>query len=197
MTNVRHCKFAAERGYLVTETKTISYQSNWRLGSQCTWDGMINGQIRGYKEWPEVFEIASDRVVCDMKLTSGSNLQYDDSIVLSLNDNVLAWGNLDISNVFDTVGNIYQYDLNKIIGASMQDESVGCVEGATECVMPSHDIPGNIKIAFSDELNEKIMLDVEAKGATFTLRAFGDNDAAVDCSHTGVNLDITYSYFVK
>jgi hypothetical protein len=196
LVKVDHCDIAKERGYLKTSNEIIEYKANFNLGAQCKWEEMKNGHIRGYKEWPKTFSVNSERVLCKMEFDSNKELQFDDSLVLTLNDNILFWGNVQ-EEVFTQKDGIYQYDWKKIYDSSMGSVGGGCVMGATTCVIPSHDTPGAIKLAFNDDLNDVIMKDVEDKGALFTLRAFGDNDDAVDCSHTGVELNVTYTYFEK
>ena len=192
------CEKAAENNELLTDTRTLSYESNWKMGEQCNWDKPEKqGKIRGSREWRKVFEIDSNRLVCSLDISSDEDLQYDDTLVLTLNEKVLAWGNLSIEDAFEKNQGIYKYDLDNILDQSMQTRSVGCVEGFTTCEVPQHDKPGNINISFSKELNDQFLVDIDQKGAEFTLRVFGDNDPEVDCSHNGLNLDITYSYIER
>lgn len=193
---VKHCDLAKERGYLKEATELITYDDNFRMPKQCLWDELINGQIRGQREEPKSFSVDSRRVICSMDLSSSKEIQFDDSIILSLNDNILFWGNVN-EEVFEVKDNIYQYDWMRLKGSSMQSVGGGCVEGSTACEIPKHDVPGTLNISFSEAINKTIMQDVEEKGATFVLRSFGDNDDNVDCSHTEIDLQIKYTYFEK
>ena len=41
------------------------------------------------------------------------------------------------------------------------------------------------------------MSDIEESGGVFDLITFGDNNEEVDCTHTGLDLEITYKYYEK
>ena len=89
---------------------------------------MKNGHIRGYKEWPKTFSVENNRVICAMEFDSNKELQFDDSLILSINDNILFWGNVQ-EEVFEQKDGIYQYDWNKLRDSSMGTVGGGCGMG--------------------------------------------------------------------
>ena len=196
LASLTDCDVAEQRGFIKTVTKNLVWDDNFRQPGKCTWENPHDGFLKGYRYQPKVLDIPNSRVVCRMNFKSEEKLQYDDAIILSINDKLLMWGNI-VVDPLDLENGLYKYEWNKIKGASMKNSPTGCAFGSTECSVPRHDSPDLLKLAFNDEMNFKIMSEIERYGAEFNLRAFGDNDDDTDCTHKKLDLKIQYSYFVK
>lgn len=176
--------------------RILKFETNAQKSNQCRWlKSKKNGQIRGLRKDPKALAIPTSQVVCSMALSSMNEFRYDDAIILTLNDMALAWGNLQIEKL-DNVEGAYVFNEDKIIGSGL-DGKQGCIDGHDQCEIPKHDNKGKLAISFQDEVNQKIMSDIEESGGVFDLITFGDNNEEVDCTHTGLDLEITYKYYEK
>jgi len=203
LATVYDCDFAKARGYLLEATETLVFEGNRPggepLANQCNWDGEDGGKAHGYKTWKKNLTVSSDRVLCAMEFSSAESMEYDDAIMLTINDKTVFWGNMNLSTLEMDQG-LYKYDWGKLRGQDISNGSgskAGCAEGSTSCQVPDTETTGNLSVIFSDAANIKLMKELETNGPNFQFRAFGDDDESKDCTHTGLNLKITYKYFEK
>jgi hypothetical protein len=191
------CEKGLADGTLMEEKKIITFDANKGMPNQCTWLApKKDGHVRGYRADPKALAIPSGHVVCSMALKSESKLTYDDSLLLTFNDKALLWGNLEIMKL-DATDGIYTFNKDKIQDSTIKSGEVGCMEGHDACKVPGTDTEGDLALTFKEDANKKITEEVELNGAVFSLLTFGDNNPEVDCTHSGLELEVTYMYYLK
>jgi hypothetical protein len=198
-SSVKDCALAELKSLLKKGTKTIRYEGNKDKSSeQCHTDirNSPSAKIWGYKTWKERVDFGGSNVVCKMNLRSTGEVEYDDSLVFSINDKVLMWTSIGIDALSKDKDGIYMYNWDKLMGTS-NGGAAACIDGSTKCEVPPTEEKGKLGLAFNDEVNLKLMKEIESSGAEFILRAYGDDDPFKDCKHTGVEIVIEYEYFEK
>ena len=153
-------------------------------------------KIHGRASWDVNVDFPQDIVVCQMQLSApSSNTYYKDGLMITLNDKVLLSGSVDTGNL-DFEDGFKVYDWSKLRGEAFGSEYSSCPDGAT-CEIPDAKSNETLSLSLNDELNAKLVKDIESKkGAKVTLYAFGDNDKT-DCTHSLIELKMTYLYFQK
>lgn len=136
--------------------------------------------------------------LCGLELRSEENrIQYDDFIILSLNDFVLLSSNQKMLNKLSGIEQgAYIWDFNKVRGTAVDFNSPAyCLGGSTgNCSVPVTDTPGRFGVDIGSEalvgVADKI---VDQTNLTLSLTATGDNDDE-DCWHTAIDLEFTLFY---
>lgn len=197
LVSVTDCDIAKARGYLKTDTKVISYEGNRDKENECSWEGEDGGRVHGYKSWKKDIGFSDGIVVCEMELnTATDKLYYDDGFLITLNDKALIWGTIDATKL-DKVDGFRVYDWDKLKKSELSSKNSDCADGKVKCEVPPTQKEGKLDFSLNREMNLKLMKDIEAKGAKLTLRGFGDNDEKIDCTHSGIDLNVVYKYFEK
>lgn len=198
LASVTDCDIAKAKGFLNNGVEVLKYEGNSGFKKQCNWSGEDAGRVHGRKKWDKTLEFSPTMVVCSMEFSSSGRIEYDDAILLTLNDKALLWGSLEITKL-NKVDGLYQYDFSMLKGARQGGDLAqhSCVDGFTSCEVPKTETVGDLRLSFNEETNLKLMKTVEEVGAKFTLRAFGDDDPDKDCTHSGLDLTVKYTYFNK
>ena len=153
----------------------------------------------GYLSAREVQSLAvglpSEAVLCDLKLQSTSDSwHYDDWIVFTLNDKVLASSMADL--VFDRLEQengsyIWNWDQAKDFPFT-SDLNPYCISDT--CSFPKHDEMGPVNFEFKlDGIFDFSANILNADLFHLNLILMGDNDPG-DCYHNGLELEVSYSY---
>lgn len=193
---VKDCQAAMQAGTLMSDSTTVSFKSNAGKSSQCDWRSPENSsKIAGIKEWFKILSIPSERILCKFEMESNGSIEYDDSLLFSINDNMIFWGNLTVENLPQTEG-LYRYDFDRLYNNEINRQN-SCIDGATSCTIPDTQQTGNIDIKFDEITNYRLALDMQKNGKQLALRITGDDDPDIDCTQSGLNIDFRYSYIVK
>ncbi len=171
------------------------------LTLQCAWgwDGNLwpwDGRVRARSEQEVSLSIPSDVTICSLELESQSaSLRYDDLLLMTLNDIVLMSSFHFETNLLPSA-EFYLYDWQRIVntGHNSYVQSTYCASGAQNCALPASEATGTLSLSF-DPAGTQRLLDV-AGGSwphTFGLIITGDDNSS-DCQHSGLEVDLSYSY---
>ncbi|MDA9951340.1 hypothetical protein N9D31_02080 [Oligoflexaceae bacterium] len=138
--------------------------------------------------------------VCATELVSSSGqLTYDDAIIFSLNDLVMASNGFSDGH-FDSIllkseGGLPIYDFSRLIHRGYQKHVNRCAEGV-ECSIPQSETSGQVSIAVSSDWFEKSKLfSEEGQADALTMRlAVTGNKQASDCRHSGISFTFKLKY---
>lgn len=143
------------------------------------------------------FEVPENGVICSFKLDSKTNnIRYDDVVVITLNDYILATSNRSIYQNSTPPNSISKFEFLDILGRPLAFEGTqSCLgEEASICKMPGHDFQGGFELDFNNEvLSPLLPLIYGPELKTLSVITLGDNDDG-DCEHTGIEFDVTYTY---
>lgn len=128
--------------------------------------------------------------VCGFKTYSDAGFDYKESMALTFNNKLLAWGRLDPS-VLDKMDGVYMYDFQKLTGP---DAVYDCVAGTAKCEVPKSAAEGKFNVDFDELMNYYFALELAKNGANYALHLLGANDPAADCRHSGVTVKMEYEY---
>ena len=196
LASVNDCATARAKGYLKRDHANINFTSNHPLRYQCNWFAKYDTKVGGIQEWRQRFNVPSGRVICKIDFQGSGSMVYDDAILLTINNKHLFSGSLGLGRL-PFIDGFKIYNPNLVIG-SRTDAPNYCASGHIVCNLPPTETAGNIDVRFNDDVNMKIMREVESLGgADFTFRAFGDDDPKIDCRHTGINMKTNNEYFNK
>lgn len=137
-------------------------------------------------------------VICSIELASNSQIQYDDVMVVSLNDYVLISSDNNLTNVLDFAEGLRKWDFTKVRGTPSNFEGGDyCLgEPNSTCVLPGHDINGRITINLDSQSLAPLSAKVsKAPSKSLSVITLGDNDPG-DCEHTGINFNLNYTYIM-
>lgn len=136
--------------------------------------------------------------LCGLELGSkATTIQYDDFMILTLNDYVLLSSNSKMMENLQTAGNDASiWDFERVKNKTVDFNSPHyCLGSASSiCEVPVTDTPGKFQLQIDpsslESLADKI---VGQRVLSFGLISTGDNDD-VDCWHTEFSLDFTLTY---
>ena len=151
-------------------------------------------------EVARTFNTPADSIICSFQLISKTeDIQYDDVVVITLNDYILATSNKSIYPNSVPPRNISKWSFDNVRGTPMPFETPQSCIGEPEsvCKMPGHDRRGGFELSFEGNvlapLSAQLMGKEEKKLSVITL---GDNDEG-DCEHTGIEFDVVYTYIKR
>ncbi len=135
-------------------------------------------------------------VLCDLKMTTVSpELQYDDFIVLTINDRVLMSSNQEILKFLD-YDTSYQWNFKKARGNMLDFSGQAYCFGneLSLCEIPETDTFGKLKLDFNSEVMAQLASNLKTKDTlNFQLISTGDNDPD-DCLHSDFSLSYELKY---
>ncbi len=136
--------------------------------------------------------------LCGIELHSEEGrFQYDDFMILTLNDIVLFSSNSKILNgLAGTAQGALSWDFTKVRGSAVDfDSPAYCLGGATSaCKIPVTDTPGQFEVGIESEILSTVADKiVDQSSFAISLTTTGDNDDE-DCWHTAIDLDFTLHY---
>ena len=145
------------------------------------------------------FTLPDGAQLCAFSL-SGSNesFYFDDELMLLMNDVPLI-SSVNFASQFEVVDELPRYDWQRIRGMSTDDvgEDATCIDGAVECLIPGTQSNGELSIAFDAPTNVRLANTSDQGAYQFKVVITGDNDPDLDCSHSGLTLQVNYEYFTE
>jgi len=171
------------------------------LSPNCPFDSADNlsqdgGVFAARVEQSYSFELPPGTQLCGFSL-SGSNedFYYDDELMLLLNDVPLI-GSVNFASQFEIEEGLPRYDWLRIRGKSTEEvgEEATCIAGATACQIPGTQSNGEINVAFDIITNTRLAGTSDNGTYEFKIVVTGDNDESLDCSHSGLTLQVSYDY---
>lgn len=192
-----NCEKALKEGTLLQGEDVLSYAGNDMKSGECAWPKPEGGgKIAGFKTWSKGLNIPADRQICSFDLSTKGEFRYDDSLLFSLNGRVLFWGNVIISNLAKT-GAFYNYDFDRLYDNNKNGRTDSCADGSITCSIPSTQNRQLLEVKFDKLTGYDLALDILQNGSRFDLTITGDNDPDIDCTHSGIELDVSYTYIGK
>ena len=142
-------------------------------------------------------DIPNYAVLCELEVTSHTddNIQYDDFLVLTLNQYILMLSNHLLLREMPIKNDFYFWDFAEIKGKYYEFHGDRfCFEGYQSCEFPGHDVPGPVDFYIgTDSLSPLASILEKEESLEFSVIATGDNDR-YDCWHTDLYLNIRGSY---
>ncbi|MFK7828000.1 MAG: hypothetical protein AB8G05_27875 [Oligoflexales bacterium] len=142
-------------------------------------------------------DIPKFAVLCELEVTSHTddNIQYDDFLVLTLNDYILMLSNHLLLREMPINNDFYFWDFAEIKGKYYEFHGDRfCFEGYQNCEFPGHDVPGPVDFFLdTDSLSPLASILEKEEELKFNVIATGDNDDE-DCWHTDLYLNIRSNY---
>ena len=142
-------------------------------------------------------DIPKFAVLCELEVSSHTddNIQYDDFLVLTLNDYILMLSNHLLLREMPVENDFYFWDFSKIKGKYYEFHGDRfCFEGYQSCEFPGHDVPGPVDFFLdTDSLSPLASILEKEEELKFNVIATGDNDRG-DCWHTDLFLNIKSNY---
>lgn len=137
-------------------------------------------------------------ILCNLTLQSKpeSLLQYDDYLVISLDQHVLVASNSAIVTHLEKAGVFYQWNTDRLRGESLGDINAApyCVEGLSSCSIPGHEERAKVELSFESRAIANLALELAGRSEiAVNLIVSGDNDDT-DCFHTDLTLEAELSY---
>ncbi|WP_141733739.1 hypothetical protein [Oligoflexus tunisiensis] len=149
-------------------------------------------------------KLPEDSEICSMTLEAPANakIQYDDFLILTIDDFVIFSSNKDFVPKLDQVNGLYKWDFLKVRGEPVDFDALPyCIGAMDRCAFPKTDTVG--PISFKLNYNEIVGIAKAIKGKAevpVDLVATGDNDDSnekMDCFHTALEITATLNYIKK
>lgn len=208
------CAEAIDAGALKTYTYRYTFPANTNA---CDWNKNGNlsqddGKVVARNRQDHTIDYPAGARICDLNLgadssnsTNNNNFQYDDNLLINLNDHVLAtnadflfhhFNQADIIDGTDTA-TAYEYEWLPIRNHNNGSDSKYCL-GSDEnlggsCTIPGTDIGSNLDLSFNKSHLTEIV-NRRNSSPVVSVIITGDNDNT-DCKHSGLDLDFTVSYY--
>ncbi len=149
-------------------------------------------------EQTAVLDIPQGGKLCGFSLSaSNEDFYFDDELMLLLNDIPLI-GSVNFASHFESVDGLPRYDWSRIRGLSTTDlGEATCIEGATDCLIPGTQSNGRLSIAFDNLTNNRLSTTGTDGQHIFKIVVVGDNDHDLDCAHSGLDLEVNFSYLAR
>ncbi len=184
------CKGPTLQGSITVDIPYLEPNCPFGQGDNLGFEG---GKIAARVEQSVYFNIPNDITLCGFEITGGSpDFYFDDHFILTLN-NVVLIASFDWPELKNNGNNLYQYYWTSIIGQELGN-GPSCMAGTTQCQMPGTQSNGQVQLAFDQTTNEKLVQTGQNGNHVFKVIATGDNDPPKDCHHTGLSLQVKYSY---
>jgi hypothetical protein len=183
-----------------------------KRGPGCEWgeDGNLEpaqGLITARTEDLVALDMPSGVALCDVSFDfqgpdpEGEQiLRYDDSFLLTLDEVVLVASYGPAVDAFAQDGHLRLYDWERLAGTpfTLEESEVYCLgaaEGLSTCTVPPPETEGVIALEYDAEIIEQLAdYAFREQRYAFTFVTVGDNDAALDCSHTEFQFAVDVAY---
>ena len=191
---------------LLEDNATISFSST--RGQKCKYGKSGNlskkdKHVRARREQYVNAPVDGNRLICSFELSANqANFNYDDNILLSLNNIVLASNMRFMDKLVQDGNGFYSYDWNRLLrtyhdnGFAPKDGKF-CIKGTTQCQLPRSEYNQPLKFTMNSSTNKALSnLASQQNSYRFGLVITGD-DNTHDCEHSGLNLTMKYKYVLK
>lgn len=170
----------------------------------CDWGILGNAsikdsEIRARREQTVSLALPADAIICDLNFAfSRQSMHYDDEILFTFNDQVLA-ASTDYSSYLPVDGDFVRYDWLKLLKKPYSHNAfapycAGEKTGDGTCVIPQTETTGTISLSFSQRLIHQLSAKaIAAKRFDLMWVTTGDNDDT-DCQHSDFAFDVTITY---
>jgi hypothetical protein len=142
--------------------------------------------------------------ICSMKLETPANaqVQYDDFLILAIDDFVIFSSNGDFLPKLDKINGLYKWDFLKVRESPVDFKALPyCIGAMDRCTFPGTDTVGPIRLNLNYSEISGIAKAIQGKvQVPVDLIATGDNDDSadkMDCFHTALDLTVTLQYIKK
>lgn len=204
---VKGCEDAKARGKVSVFAKQVTFEDT---GKTCSWGvngnlSIKNGYVRARTEQLQAVSLPTGATVCNIKMENidRQNFRYDDNILLTLNQYILA-STTNFSRHFTSSQGYYKYDWSRLVDKGAQNSATdttidkqycaGGSEGFSECYFPKTETVGNIELKFDERVIQSILGITSANSLELGMVTTGDNDST-DCQHVPVRLAIEVEYY--
>lgn len=205
---MKSCDEAKAAGRTSVIKKDVIFSNR---GEKCAWEkdgnlSMKDREIRARIEKYQTLEIPAGATICDIKMEHKAVLdfRYDDNIIMTLNDYVLASTTTFSQHLIQTNG-YYKYDWTRLVRKPGQVDAsdsapdkqycAGKAEGLSSCLFPVTQKEGKIDL----QVGERVIQNILAMSTPYKLKlgviTTGDNDDSSDCQHTPIELDVDIEYY--
>ena len=157
------------------------------------------GQFCARVEQVADFELPTGAQLCAFSLSgSNENFYFDDELMLLMNDVPLI-SSVNFASQFEVIDGLPRYDWLRIRGRSADEvgDDATCLEGAVDCLIPGTQSNGELSVSFDVETNVRLANTSDRGDYQFKVVITGDNDPDLDCSHTGLTLQVNYDYLAE
>ena len=156
-----------------------------------------NGYIQAVETSAQTLQLPPGRI-CDISIESakGALLNYDDMLVLTLENNLLFSSTENLLPFLDQKEGIYQWDFAKVVGQKPKEfgGKSYCIGDSAQCVIPETEKTGPVSVNLPISKIAPISASLAGKtDVTLNLIASGDNDPT-DCAHTQLDVIVTFKY---
>ncbi len=197
--NVENLKLACSSG----TKKQIKQSIRFGEVQKCNWNvngnlGRLDMHVQAMEGQKAAIELPVNARLCDLGIGSAATtIQYDDFMVLTLNNQVLLTSNKELLvNVEQNNDMPYVWDFSRVRGQAIDWDATSYCLGndASFCKIPLTDVQGSFQFSIApDSLGKLANNSVDKKRLEFALFSTGDNDDR-DCWHTAFTLDFTLNY---
>ncbi len=218
----KNCALSRDNGTLVRRDEVLTFDrthTEVQNNRACAFgqDGNLSTgpeTQRARYEQRRLLELPAGAELCDLELELvANNFRYDDMFYFALNGHVVS------SNNKSAMVDLRRYPLKltdgKSVSAPRYDWSglvdkrfsndggesnnfcLGEQEGLSNCQWPRTEQTGSFRLSFAPEI--LIHLGAKSSGSQHELMfaVTGDDDPNVDCAHSGFNLNVSATYYVK
>ncbi len=149
-------------------------------------------------------KLPADSEVCSMTLETpaAAKVQYDDFLILAIDDFVIFSSNRDFIPKLDKINGLHKWDFLKVRESPVDFKALPfCIGAMDRCTFPATDTEGPILLKLNYSEISGITKAIQGKTAVpVDLIATGDNDDSadkMDCFHTALDLTVTLQYIKK
>lgn len=204
---ISDCKEAKARGkiqFLRTEVlfedpaRGCSFEQNGNLPAK-------NDSLTARIEQLKSVLIPADYKVCNIELINfdQQNFRYDDNIIITLNQYILA-STTNFTQHLEDKNGYFKYDWIKLRGKDAQarpEDSIsskqycpGKSAGTAMCLFPQTDTVGSIQLRFDERIIQELLSLTSPSKIDLGMITTGDNDGS-DCRHVPLRFAIKLDYY--
>jgi hypothetical protein len=170
-------------------------------GNLSTLDKYVRARIEKY----QTVTIPANATICDIQMEqpNQSNFHYDDNIIMTLNDYIMA-STTDFSKYFTASSGFYKYDWSQLVNKPAQNNPedtvlekqycAGQASGLASCSFPQTETFGKIQLQFDERVIQQVLGMTTPLSLKLGVITTGDNDST-DCQHTPINLSVEVLYY--
>ncbi|MBC7532377.1 MAG: hypothetical protein H7318_12430 [Oligoflexus sp.] len=182
--------------------KTMKQSIHFPEVQHCTWSangnlGRLDAHVQAIEGQKATIELPLNAQLCELGIGSvATTIQYDDFMLLTLNNQVLLSSNKDLLQGLQAdQAQSFAWDFSKVRGKAINfDAAPYCLGDASLCKVPVTDVQGSFQFSIDpSSLGKVAAASPNKKNLEFALFATGDNDDR-DCWHTAFTLDFTLNY---
>ncbi|MGZ6398916.1 MAG: hypothetical protein ACXWRZ_14650 [Bdellovibrio sp.] len=206
---MKSCDEANRLGKLRSYTQEITFEDPKQV---CDWGingnaDILDGQVRARREQSQSVSIPEGATICNIKMDNvdQQNFYYDDNIILTINEYIIA-STTDFSKYFQATDGYYKYDWSALLFKPAQNGAMdstvdkqycaGKSTGDSECLFPQTQTVGNIQLHIGEKVIQNILGITSPNKLKIDMITTGDNDST-DCQHVPVQFNINVDYFIQ